>query len=311
VSGKNVITVNNYTNKFVTNASTVRVSFQIQDPNGDVASGRVQFFGEQYMSDIAIIPDGYNQFHIDWAIPDMTIDTKDCRLVIYCTDVATGLEDRIDQYIDIKYSNARVIAEPINTYVSDFSGGSFYVQSTIYDLSLSGVTDVSFNFVKAGVPYTQYNSASISNMGNITYYCGATLNTSNWSDSDGEYRVSMSAVTVNPNSTARIGVIRSVYLNSPNMVPSLYQNSDYTGNKAYVEDAFYGWETGNYTTADLVAKNMSANDISSIIVPTGYQITVYDSDYFMGSSYTFGAGSYVLSNYGWDNRIVSIKVVMI
>ena len=311
VSGKNVIMVNNYSNKFVTNASTVRVSFQIQDPNGTVASGRVQFFGEQSMSQIAIVPDGSNQFHIDWAIPDMTIDTKDCRLVIYCTDVATGLEDRVDQYIDIKYSNARVIAEPINTYVSDFSGGSFYVQSTIYDLSLSGVTDVSFNFVKVGVPYTQYNSASISNMGNNTYYCGATLNTSNWSDSDGEYRVSMSAVTVNPSGTARIGVIRSVYINTPNTVPSLYQNSNFTGNKAYVEDAFYGWETGNYTTADLAAKNIGANDISSIIVPPGYRVIVYDSDYFMGDSYAFDAGSYNISYYLWDNRIDSLKVVKI
>lgn len=58
VSGKNVIRVNNYSNKFVTNASTVRVSFQIQDPNGTVASGKVKFFGEHSMSDIAIVPDG-------------------------------------------------------------------------------------------------------------------------------------------------------------------------------------------------------------------------------------------------------------
>lgn len=241
----------------------------------------------------------------------MNADTKDCRLVIYCTDVATGLEDRVDQYIDVKYASGRVIAEPINTYVSDFSGGSFYIQSTIYDLTLNGLSEASFRLVKAGIPSTQTFPASISNMGNYTYYCGATLNTSNWSDSDGEYRVSMTADTVSPGSTNRLGIIRSVYLNSPNTVPALFQNSNFTGNKAYVEDAFYGWETGNYTTADLAAKNISANDISSIIVPPGYRVIVYDSDYFMGDSYAFDAGSYIISYYLWDNRIESVKVVAI
>ncbi len=310
VSGKNVIQVNNSTNKFVTNASKVRISFQIQDPNGAISSGKVKFFGEQAMADMPIVYSGTpNQFYIDWTIPDITGMIRDCRLVVYCTDVATGLEDRVDQYIDIKYCTDNVIAEPINTSVSDLTGYSFYVQSIIYDLTLSGVKSVSFDFVKAGVPYTQNNSASISNMGNNTYWCGATLTTSNWGNSDGEYRASMSATTNSGYCT--LSVIRSVYLNSPNLVPSLYQNANFTGNKAYVEEVFYGWETGNYNLADLQAKNISANDISSIIVPAGYQITVYDSDYFMGASYTFSQGSYNLSNYGWDNRIESVKVVRI
>lgn len=272
----------------------------------------VKFFGENAIADATINPGSSpNQYYIDWTIPDWDINIRNCRLVIYCTDYATGLEDRVEQTIDLKYSKDSVIAEPVNTYVNDFTGGSFYVQSTIYDLTFSGLTDTSFDFCKVGVPISQKNYANISSLGNNTYSCNAMLSTDYWSNSAGEYRISMSADTNNPSNYVTMACMRSIYIGTLNSVPSLYSNSNFTGNKAYVESGFWGWRTGNYISADLQARNISINDISSIIVPAGFQITVYDSDYFMGQSRTFTQGSYILSNLGWDNRIESIKVVKI
>ena len=79
-----------------------------------------------------------------------------------------------------------------------------------------------------------------------------------------------------------------------------YQNINYAG--------FYSQlSTGNYTLAQLQARGISDNDITSLTVPSGYVVTVYENDNFGGASKTFTANSAWLAD--WNDRISSLKIV--
>ncbi len=58
---------------------------------------------------------------------------------------------------------------------------------------------------------------------------------------------------------------------------------------------FTGWHVslgeGSYTTAQLAAAGFRNNDLSSIKVPLGYRVVLYDGDNFTGASYTVEATS--------------------
>ncbi len=66
-----------------------------------------------------------------------------------------------------------------------------------------------------------------------------------------------------------------------------------------------GLTTGEYTTADLANYGITDNDISSLKVLPGYQVTVYDGDSFTGSSrvYITDAKALIL-----NNMISSLKI---
>lgn len=79
----------------------------------------------------------------------------------------------------------------------------------------------------------------------------------------------------------------------------VYQNINYAG--------FYSQlSAGNYTLAQLQAKGVSDNDITSLTVPAGYEVTVYENDNFAGASRTFTANSAWLAD--WNDRITSLKI---
>ena len=80
----------------------------------------------------------------------------------------------------------------------------------------------------------------------------------------------------------------------------VYQNVNYGG--------FYSQlAIGSYTLAQLQAKGVSDNDITSLTVPMGYSVTVYDGDNFTGTSKTFTENSGWLSD--WNDKITSLKII--
>ena len=80
----------------------------------------------------------------------------------------------------------------------------------------------------------------------------------------------------------------------------VYQHDKYDGTRAYLD-------VGSYTTADLVALGMDDNEVTSLTVPDGLRVTVYDGDDFTGESVIYSANS---SNVGgdWNDRVSSLVV---
>ncbi len=79
----------------------------------------------------------------------------------------------------------------------------------------------------------------------------------------------------------------------------VYQDINYSG--------FYSQlAVGNYTLAQLQARGVTDNDITSFSIPTGYTVTVYENDNFSGASKTFTSNTGWLAD--WNDRISSIKI---
>lgn len=66
---------------------------------------------------------------------------------------------------------------------------------------------------------------------------------------------------------------------------------------------------GNYTTADLVARGAKDNDISSVNVSSGFQVTLYANDNFSGTSITLVSNNNCLVANGFNDQASSIKVM--
>ncbi|MDB5271826.1 MAG: glycoside hydrolase family 76 [Chitinophagaceae bacterium] len=79
----------------------------------------------------------------------------------------------------------------------------------------------------------------------------------------------------------------------------VYQNINYSG--------FYSQlPLGNYTLAQLQARGVVDNDITSFTIPIGYTVTVYENDNFTGASATYTANTAWLAD--WNDRITSMKI---
>jgi predicted alpha-1,6-mannanase (GH76 family) len=80
----------------------------------------------------------------------------------------------------------------------------------------------------------------------------------------------------------------------------VYQNINYGG--------FYSQLTpGTYTLAQLQASGVVDNDITSLTVPPGYAVTVYENDNFTGASKKFTTNTAWLAD--WNDRISSLKII--
>lgn len=79
----------------------------------------------------------------------------------------------------------------------------------------------------------------------------------------------------------------------------VYQDIHYSG--------FYSQlPKGTYTLAQLQARGIADNDITSMTVPAGYSVTVYENSNFTGASKAFTANTQWLSD--WNDRISSVKI---
>ncbi|HYG38933.1 MAG TPA: glycoside hydrolase family 76 protein [Cytophagales bacterium] len=64
---------------------------------------------------------------------------------------------------------------------------------------------------------------------------------------------------------------------------------------------------GMYTLAQLQAKGITDNDITSLTIPSGYSVTVYENDNFSGASATYTSNQTWLAS--WNDRISSLRIV--
>ncbi len=69
-----------------------------------------------------------------------------------------------------------------------------------------------------------------------------------------------------------------------------------------------GLAPGTYTSAALVAAGAANRDISSLRVPAGYTVTLYDADNFTGASLVKTADDSTLIDDGWNDRAASLRV---
>jgi len=70
-----------------------------------------------------------------------------------------------------------------------------------------------------------------------------------------------------------------------------------------------GLAPGSYTLRDLQARGIGDNNISSIVVSHGFNVSLYDGDNWSGATYLLNWGNNTcLSDEGWDNRTTSIRV---
>jgi predicted alpha-1,6-mannanase (GH76 family) len=82
----------------------------------------------------------------------------------------------------------------------------------------------------------------------------------------------------------------------------VYQDINYSGFYSQLAE-------GSYTLAQLQARGVSDNDITSMTVPGGYSVTVYENDNFTGASKTFTANVSWIAD--WNDRVSSLKIAYI
>ncbi|WP_443943666.1 hypothetical protein ACJVDH_12135 [Pedobacter sp. AW1-32] len=103
-------------------------------------------------------------------------------------------------------------------------------------------------------------------------------------------------------------VTQTYTFNFLNGIPQIGAN----GTGKFYQNASYGGYSvslpvGDYTTADLIAKGIKDNDISSVSVDLGVKIILYDGDNFTGTSFELNAASSYLSTF--NDKASSIRVI--
>jgi hypothetical protein len=87
-----------------------------------------------------------------------------------------------------------------------------------------------------------------------------------------------------------------------NTVANFYQDCNYTGAFAI------SLPPGYYTTADLEARGIADNQISSFTVNSGYEVILYKNDYLTGSFTSFTSNSPCLDSIGWNDSTSSLRI---
>ncbi len=83
-----------------------------------------------------------------------------------------------------------------------------------------------------------------------------------------------------------------------------YQHINYKGYSVTLQE-------GNYTLKNLVAKGIKNNDISSVKITQGYQVTVYDCDNFTGKSWVLKADNSNFTKGKLNDKMISVKIIRI
>lgn len=104
---------------------------------------------------------------------------------------------------------------------------------------------------------------------------------------------------------------------TPNFTGNVTSMSSTTGATVYQDCGYGGYAValppGNYTTAEMVSRGISDNDISSIQVTPGYTVIFYQNDNFTGTAVTLTSSTTCLVNadptLNYNDWISSIKVI--
>lgn len=92
-----------------------------------------------------------------------------------------------------------------------------------------------------------------------------------------------------------------VYAPASAGVATVFQHCNYGGYAAALPE-------GSYTRAQLQARGITDNDLSSLRVNAGYQVQLFDGDNFSGASVTRSADSGCLVDQGFNDRATSVIV---
>jgi len=84
-------------------------------------------------------------------------------------------------------------------------------------------------------------------------------------------------------------------------VATFYKDCSYGGTAV-------GLPSGDYKMADLVARGIANDDISSLKVANGYKVQLFWDDNFTGSTITKTANSDCLVADGWNDQVTSLKI---
>jgi len=94
---------------------------------------------------------------------------------------------------------------------------------------------------------------------------------------------------------------QTFYETPQNGIATVYKDCNYTGYAVSLP-------VGNYTLADLQAKGILDNDISSVKVQNGYEVVLYANDNFSGSSTTLTADDTCLVDNSFNDTATSLRV---
>jgi predicted alpha-1,6-mannanase (GH76 family) len=83
--------------------------------------------------------------------------------------------------------------------------------------------------------------------------------------------------------------------------PIVYRDFNYLG-------AWSSLPAGSYTLAQLNARGVANDDITSITVPPGWTVTMYENDNFTGASLVRTSNDTFLSSGAWNDRVSSLVV---
>ncbi|MBX9851202.1 MAG: carbohydrate-binding protein [Cytophagaceae bacterium] len=92
-----------------------------------------------------------------------------------------------------------------------------------------------------------------------------------------------------------------VPVNPTTGIAVVYRDCNFSG-------AAVGLDAGDYTLAQLSARGILNDDISSLKVNLGYEVVLYENDNFTGASVSITIENACLVNNGWNDRATSIRV---
>jgi predicted alpha-1,6-mannanase (GH76 family) len=157
-------------------------------------------------------------------------------------------------------------------YYSQLAVGTY----TLAQLQAKGIADngITSMTVPAGYAVTVYENDNFG--GSVKTFTGNASWLADWND--------------------RISSIKIAEVSGP---VSVYQDITYGGYAA-------GLDVGDYSLAQLQAKGILNNDITSLKVAQGFKVTVYDTDNFTGTSAVYTTDTGWLAD--WNDRIGSLRV---
>jgi hypothetical protein len=159
-------------------------------------------------------------------------------------------------------------------------GGLWIGRYTTADLLFRGVQDngVSSVRVQPGYRVTFYDNADFTGASLVKTADDNCLVDDSWNDRVGSLVVEAVAPTV-----------------------TVYKDCNFTGRAVNLP-------VGDYTLAQLQVRGINNNDISSLRVAPGFQVTGYDSDNFTGTSLTATADNSCLVSNTFNDMITSLRV---
>jgi hypothetical protein len=181
--------------------------------------------------------------------------------------------------------------------------------NTAPTVTLTSPTQGATFVAPANVTLSANASDADGSVSKVEFYNGSTLiatvtaspYTSTWTGvAAGTY--SITAVATDNNGATKTSSAASITVQAPG-IATVYQhcNFDPTGYAVNLG-------VGTYTTQQMVALGIKDNDISSVKVKSGYQVTLYDGDNFTGNSLVITADNSCTVNNNFNDIASSIKV---